>query len=77
MSLLRLRTPGTNESGLTVSWESVTNRTYFLERGTNFGLSPAFSALATNLPGQPGTTVYTDTNAVGSQLFYYRVGVEE
>ena len=77
LSLLRLLTPGTNESGLTVTWESVTNRSYFLERGTNFGEPPAFSTLATNLAGQFGTTVYTDTNAAGGRLFYYRVGVEE
>ena len=34
-----------------------------------------FSVVATNLAGQFGTTSYTDTNAVGSRLFYYRVGV--
>ena len=60
-----------------VTWESVTNRSYFLERGTNLTESPPFSLLATNLAGQLGTTSFADTNAVGSRLFYYRVGIEE
>jgi len=30
--------------------------------------------LATNLPGEPGTTTYTDTNAVGAGPLFYRVG---
>ena len=76
LSLLRLLSPATNDSGLTVTWESVTNRSYFLERGTNFGAQPAFSTLATNLAGQPGTTSFSDTNAAGSRFIYYRVGVE-
>jgi len=31
--------------------------------------------LATNLPGQPGTTTYTDTNAASLTPRFYRVGV--
>jgi hypothetical protein len=33
--------------------------------------------LATNLPGQPGSTTYTDTNAAGAGPFFYRVGVRD
>jgi len=36
-----------------------------------------FTPLATNLPGQPGTTTYTDTNAAGAGPFLYRVGVRD
>jgi hypothetical protein len=36
---------------------------------------PPFSLLVTNLPGQPGTTSFTDTNTAGGSPFFYRVGV--
>ena len=48
---------------------------YFLECSTNLAATPCFRCVATNLPGQPGTTSYTDTNAAGGLLFFYRVGV--
>lgn len=48
---------------------------YLLERGTNLAASPAFTPLAANVAGEPGTTTYHDTNAVGSGPFFYRVGV--
>jgi hypothetical protein len=53
------------------------NRTYYLERGTNIGEQPSFLTLATDILGQSGMTVYTDTNAVGSRVFLYRVGIQE
>jgi hypothetical protein len=74
LSLLRLLNPATNSLGLAVSWQSVTNRTYFLERASSLGTQPSFSLLAGNIIGQPGTTSYTDTNVSGP--FFYRVGVQ-
>jgi hypothetical protein len=86
LSLLRLLVPEvrSQESGArTVTWESVTNRSYFLERGTNLfnaelGTGNAeFSVVATNIVGQAGTTSFTDTNSPSSRFLYYRVGVQE
>ncbi len=76
LSVLRLLSVTPNGSGLTVTWQSVSNRTYFLERSSNLGAQPAFLTLATNIPGQSGTTSYTDTNALGAGPFFYRVGVQ-
>ena len=60
---------------MTVTWQSVAGVDYFLECSTNLSAIPRFTLLDTNLPGQPGTTSYTDTNAVGAGSFFYRVGV--
>jgi hypothetical protein len=76
-SALRLLAPTTGVSGTIVSWQSVTNRIYFLERATNLGAAPPFSLLTSNLVGQAGTTSFTDTNAVGPGPFIYRVGVQQ
>jgi parallel beta-helix repeat protein len=65
----------TSAPGITVTWQSVSGVTYFLERSTDLGNPPAFSLLQTNIPGQPDTTTYTDTNAVGPGPFFYRAGV--
>jgi hypothetical protein len=77
LSILRLLTPAVSGSGVVVRWESVAGRTYFLERSTDLGAQPQFQILASHIAGQPGTTSYTDTNAVGRGPFFYRVGVED
>jgi hypothetical protein len=77
LSVLRLFSPVSSAPGLSVSWQSVSGLNYFLERGTDMGAQPLFLPLATNIVGQPGTTTFTDTNAVGAGPFFYRVGVQE
>ncbi len=59
-------------------WASVPGKYYFLERGTNLASSVSFAPLMRNLPGQEGSTAYTDSNAAagGAQRYFYRVGVE-
>jgi len=47
----------------------------FLERSTNLWASPPFTLLFPNLPGQPSTTSYTDTNEADLAPLFYRVGV--
>ena len=74
LSVLRLLLPTCNAPTNTLRWQSVTNRMYFIQRSTNFTTVPAFVTLATNIPGQLGITVYTDTNAPGLGPAFYRVG---
>ncbi len=77
VSALRLLNPTNDMSGVTVSWQSVSNRTYFLERATNFGAASPFVLLQGHISGLPGTTSYADTNALGTGPFFYRVGIQQ
>jgi len=75
LSALRLLSPMHDGMNVTVTWESVAGVRYLLECSKNLSATPCFTPLATYLPGLPGTTTYTDTNAVGPGPFFYRVGV--
>jgi hypothetical protein len=77
LSVLRLLPPEAGGTNMTVTWQSVAGVNYFLERGTDLGARPSFLPLARNLVGQPGTTTFTDTSAVGKGPIFYRVGVQE
>jgi hypothetical protein len=72
LRLLGLLRGGTN---VMVTWQSMAGVSYFLERSTNLGASPTFITLATGILGQPVTTTYTDSNAPGAGIWFYRVGV--
>ena len=58
-----------------VSWRSVAGVTYRVERSTNLLAKPAFAALATNVVGSGGVTLFADTNGVDARARFYRVGV--
>jgi hypothetical protein len=77
-SLLKMLNPSrtNNPSAIVISWQSVTNRTYFLQRRANLIPSATFSTIQTNILGLPGATSYTDTNALGPGPFFYRIGVQ-
>ena len=74
LSALRLQALTWDASGVVVSWQSVTNRDYWIERATNLTSPSAFSSIASNIAGQFGLTTYT--NALGADSCYYRVGVQ-
>jgi hypothetical protein len=76
LSALRLLTPQTLGTNLVVTWQSVSNKLYFLERSTSLDLNASFLPLASNLVGQAGTTTFTDTNAAPAGPRFYRVGVQ-
>jgi len=75
LSVLRLLSPVRAGADIIVRWQSVGGRSYFLEHGTNWGSSQAFTPLIANIPGLPGISTYRDSNAAGAGSVFYRVGV--
>ena len=75
-SVLRLEAPVTPPPSVLLRWNSVSNRTYFIEGSTNLRQQPAFSLLRSNIPGLPNSTTFTDTNPPASGSRFYRVGVQ-
>jgi hypothetical protein len=74
-SALRLLTPRLNPPGLLLRWSSDTNSAYFIQRATNLNPPISFTTLQGDIPGLPGITTYTDTNALSSKrAAFYRVG---
>ena len=72
-SVLQLASPSNSVSGITVTWQSVNTRTYFLQGSTNL---PVFTFIKSNLVGQAVTTSFTDTTATNDGPYFYRVGVQ-
>jgi hypothetical protein len=73
-SVLALQPPATtNTTGITLTWQSVKTRTYYLLSSTNL---PVFTPIHSNLVGQAGSTSYTDTTATNGGPYFFRVGVQ-
>jgi hypothetical protein len=77
LSVLKLLSVSTGASGITVNWQSVANRTYYLQRSTNLSSPPAFSSIGSNIVGHAATTSLEDTTATNAGPYFYRVGVQQ
>ena len=75
-SVLKLNSPTNSIAGLTVTWQSVSCVTYYLQSSTNLAAQPPFSFSVSNLTGQAGSTSYTDASATNGTAYFYRVGVQ-
>jgi len=75
-SALRMRNVTNSGNGLAVSWDSVATRTYILQRADDFGLSPSFQTVATNIPGIAGVSTFNDASATNAGPYFYRVRVQ-
>jgi hypothetical protein len=77
LSALRMLSPTNGGSGIQVTWQSLIGKRYFLERATNLLDTAPFTLIATNIMGVFGSKTFTDTNALGTGPFFYRVGVQQ
>ena len=75
-SALKILSASGNASGVTITWESTTNRTFLLRRGSDFSNPSAFSIIKANIAGSAGTTSFTDASATNAGPYFYRVGVQ-
>ena len=76
LSVLKMLSLSRDASGITVSWQSVSNVTYYLQRSTNLGVPSSFSSVKSNIVGQAGMTTNKDASVTGSGPFFYCVGVQ-
>ena len=65
-----------SSNGFKLRWNSLTNRTYRLEGGTNLLASPAFRVIISGILGESGLTEFSDTNSSVTPAFFYRIVVE-
>jgi len=76
-SVLQLMAPLAGPSGTKLTWSSVNNRLYDVERSVDLGAPAGFAPLATNIAGLAGATSYTDTNSTAEGRANYRVRVRQ
>ena len=77
MSYLRINSisvGGTN--GVVITWGSVTNKFYAVQRSSGLGSSPVFSSIAEHQFSTPPENNYLDLSATNGAAFFYRVCVE-
>jgi hypothetical protein len=73
-SVFKLLTPAAVAGTCKLTWLSVTNRFYFVER-SEMGTPNSFVTIASNQPGRNAFTTYNDRIATNGIPYFYRVGV--
>lgn len=76
LSVLRIVGLTNTTSGIQVTWNCVSARTYYIERATNIAFGSPFQNINNFLGGSSSPTRnYTDTTATNGGPYFYRVGV--
>jgi len=73
---LRLSSASPANGAVTLNWQSVLGVGYYVQRSMSLNSPAVFTTIATNIPGQTGTTSFSDTNVPPTTQLYYRVGVQ-
>ena len=74
-SVFALQSPAVSGANNAITWSSVTNRTYYVQRSGDLSQAD-FSSTQSNIVGQAGTTSFTDTTATNGDLLFYRIGIQ-
>jgi hypothetical protein len=75
LKMLPLSVSNDNASVI-VSWQSVSGKTYYVQRSDDLTALPQFFTVQSNIAGQTNVTSYMDTDAIRSKSSFYRVGVQ-
>lgn len=76
LSVFTIQAITKEDSSTTISWNSTSTRTYWIERSITAAPRHTFLRVATNLVGQVGSMSYSDRDIVGNISAFYRVGVQ-
>jgi hypothetical protein len=76
ISFLRFTTSASEGTGFVARWQSADGVRYQLKRSTNLSTDGFSYFVRTNIVATPPINSETDTTAVGSGPWFYRVGVE-
>lgn len=75
-SVLIMYKPSKTDTGIVLTWQSVSGVLYFVERSDFLGAQPPFTVVQSNIVGQAGTTSYMVPFSPGIGPICYRVGVQ-
>ncbi len=68
--------PNANTPGFVVQWAGVSGKYYTMLRSTNLAATPAFTPLASHIPGVGAAITYTDTDISANGPYFYKIEVE-